>query len=267
MKLFLFIVFFMLSLGYISSAAYLPKSGEKDPYASKNKCLSVSNDLDLLEDRYNEIISKNDYDVGSLYCRGVVKIELGKYKEAIADFTKIIEKAPSQRAYIGRADAWRKIGETVKSDLDISNAFKITGSAKGYYLSAKFLQSIGRYRDAIVDYKKSISLDSERTVSLIDLAWLYATCENKPIRNGSEALNLAMKVINKTGEEITTPGQYATLAAAYAELSDFVNARIFMKKAIDKYKTIHHSNSQYYDTMMSNFKKNKAWREPSFPDR
>lgn len=227
-----------------------------------DKCLSDLGNIQNAEKEYDDILNLNPSDKIALYCRGLVRGERGSYQEAVDDFTTLIEIEPTVEGYLGRADAWLELGEDEKAELDLSNAFKAPGNARGYYISAIMLQSMARYQDAIIDYKKSIEIEPDRISSMTDLAWLYATCEDASSRDGVESLNLARRVIVR----IDGPKESATLAAAYAELGDFDNARLFQEKAVTEAKTIYGSDRiQYFQDMLDKFNVDEAWREPIFP--
>lgn len=225
-------------------------------------CLIDFENLQNAEKKYSDVLNKNPLDIEGLNCRGMIRVERDMYKKAIADFTKLIEIAPNAKTYLNRADAWRRLGEIEKSDIDIANSSKVSGTSGGYYVSANLLQSIEKYHDAIIDYERSIEIKPDKINAINDLAWLYATCEEKVFRDGSKALNLAQKVMIK----INGPQQYATLAAAYAELGDFENARLFQEKAVVKAQDIYGSEAiQYFHDMLDTFHANEPWREPAFP--
>ena len=122
---------------------------------------------------------------------------------------------------------------------------------------------MGRIHDAIIDYKKSIEMKPDKITAINDLAWLYSTCEDEAFRDGHEALYLAQQVINRLD---IIPRYNSTLAAAYAELGDFENARLFQEKAVMKAKDLYGSEDiQYYYDMLDKFYANEPWRESDFP--
>jgi len=80
----------------------------------------------------------------------------------------------------------------------------------------------GHYEKAAADFNETIQMDPNYENAYNDLAWLLATCPQASIRDGKRAVELAMKAC-----ELSAWKDYAatdTLAAAYAETGDFVNA-------------------------------------------
>jgi tetratricopeptide (TPR) repeat protein len=56
-------------------------------------------------------------------------------------------------------DELTESGETEKATLEMAKAFRSQGTASGYYASAKLLQDIGKYQEAIYDFEKAIELN------------------------------------------------------------------------------------------------------------
>jgi tetratricopeptide (TPR) repeat protein len=80
----------------------------------------------------------------------------------------------------------------------------------------------GLIADAIGYYEKALRLSPESIPAQNNLAWLLATSVNSEIRNGTKALELASEANRLSGEK--NPLVLRTLAAAYAELGQFLNA-------------------------------------------
>jgi tetratricopeptide (TPR) repeat protein len=80
----------------------------------------------------------------------------------------------------------------------------------------------GLIADAIGYYEKALRLSPESIPAQNNLAWLLATSVNSAIRNGTKALELASEANRLSREK--NPLVLRTLAAAYAELGQFLNA-------------------------------------------
>jgi Flp pilus assembly protein TadD len=110
-------------------------------------------------------------------------------------------------------------------------AEKITPNDPDLQFTLGYLCSLNNQpRDAIMHYRKSLSITPSQPVVLNNLAWLLATLPDDSLRNGKEAVELAEKANVLTGgKNVIILG---TLAAAYAESNRFNDAIATAQKAI-----------------------------------
>lgn len=157
-----------------------------------------------------------------------------------------------------RARKFSNEGQVEKAKIELAKMSKLRGTANGYYTSAKILQSIGHYRDAINDYYKAISINAKMVYAIRELAWLYATCVDDEIRDGEKALQLSNKAISF----YKSPSNYISLAAAYAELENFKLAVLFQKNAIEMALDIGDESSiDHYQKILKSYQSKIPWRE------
>jgi Zn-dependent protease len=88
----------------------------------------------------------------------------------------------------------------------------------------------GNWRVAIDDYREALRLQPKLASAHNNLAWLLAVCPVDALRNGQEAVEHATWACNATGW--SKPNCLGTLAAACAEISDFVEAVRWHKRAL-----------------------------------
>lgn len=84
------------------------------------------------------------------------------------------------------------------------------------------------YAKAIADYNEAIQLNPKLASAYNNRAWIWATCPGEQYRDGQKAVESAHLAWELSGEEITS--YLSTLAAAYAELGDFVKAVEWQEK-------------------------------------
>ena len=88
----------------------------------------------------------------------------------------------------------------------------------------------GEWQKAIDDYREALRLQPKLPFAQNNLAWLLAACPVDALRNGQEAVEHATGACNVTGW--SNPSCLGTLAAASAEVGDFVQAVRWQKRAL-----------------------------------
>jgi hypothetical protein len=91
------------------------------------------------------------------------------------------------------------------------------------------LNKAGKYAEALQVCREAVRLDPNDPGALSTLAWSLATNRKPELRNGREAVQLASKAVELTGQQ--KPVFIGTLAAAYAEDGQFAKAVEMAKKA------------------------------------
>ena len=107
--------------------------------------------------------------------------------------------------------------------------------------------SLKYYDKAKGAYEKSLSIASDNPKVLNNLAWLYATCEDKKIRNAGLAVKLAEKAVKIEG----TPQILDTLAESYYGAGRYKEAVETGKKAI----LTAGPDKSYYEKQLAKFMK------------
>lgn len=83
------------------------------------------------------------------------------------------------------------------------------------------LIGMGKPSEAVAHWKKALETDPHDLNAQSNLAWVFATCPEREMRDGARAVQMAKDVINRGG---ATPVLLRTLAAAYAEAGRFPEA-------------------------------------------
>ena len=87
------------------------------------------------------------------------------------------------------------------------------------------------YDKAAADYEQAIKTSPRYATAYNNLAWLKATCPVDRLRNGEQAVKLAIAACELS--EWKDPNICGTLAGAYAEAGDFDAAVKYETKAIE----------------------------------
>ena len=100
--------------------------------------------------------SQTSYDY---FNRGLAKIELGDYRGAITDFTKVIELKPKDIfAYDIRGSAKIELGDYRGAINDYSKAMQLDPNEQRYLVRGIYKSKLGDKRGAITDYSKATEL-------------------------------------------------------------------------------------------------------------
>jgi tetratricopeptide (TPR) repeat protein len=167
---------------------------------------------------------------------GKALVLVGRPDEAAENFQAALKLAPHF------ADAHHHIGDLLstggKLDAAIAHyrrALELQPrSAETHNAIAGALAATGRPRDAIAHFNRALELRPDYPLACNNLAWLYVTCPDPQLRNGPEAVRLAKRAVELTGEK--DPSMLDTLAAAHAETGKLPEAIATAEKALEQAK-------------------------------
>src|SRR5262249_36625045 len=112
---------------------------------------------------------------------------------------------------------------------------------------------------ALDDYAASIKLLPDYFLSHRNKAFLRAACPQAELRDGTEAVALALKSIELNTTSFQSWQDYETLAAAYGEVGDFEKAKEAQRKAIDLAKP---QLKVFYREQLQLYESGKPYRTP-----
>lgn len=141
-------------------------------------------------DDFDRLVDLNPGEVKALVLRAQFRQECGDYEGAIGDSTTALLLRPRNAALIG----WR------------AAVYQLTGD-------------IGT---AVTEYERCLELDPDNAFALANLAVALSTCSDSTVRDGRRALDLALRACAVVSD--SKDWALAALAAAYAELGDFLRA-------------------------------------------
>jgi protein O-mannosyl-transferase len=197
-------------------------------------------DLQKAVGYYENAVRVNQFFYGAHANLGTTYLNLNRVDEAIAEYRKAIELSTAKSAdspvYHGmlalcllRKGTPESLDEAVA---EARNAIELTPrNSELHGILASCLFRKGKSYDALEELRKAFQLNPNNPVTMNDLALTLATNPDSSIRNGEEALQLALRAATMTGEQ--DPGVLRTLAAAYAETGRFPEALQTASKALD----------------------------------
>jgi Flp pilus assembly protein TadD len=139
--------------------------------------------------------------------QGLPHVELSQVLMAQGRWTEAAEEASAA------------IGAVRKGDLHIALVCK--GQA---------MTGLRRYPEAAQSFREAVALRGDDRLAVTNLAWLLATCPQEGVRNGSEALSLAHRGCELSGN---SSNSLDVLAGAQARCGRYDEAVATMRKAVE----------------------------------
>jgi tetratricopeptide (TPR) repeat protein len=172
-------------------------------------------------DHYTAQINKSPRDANLYNSRGLIWSARGEWEVAIGDFSEAIRHNPRHHvAYANRGIAWRNAKNFDKAISDYTEALRISPK-NAMVLNNRGIayRYKGQFGKAIADFQHAIDISPKHAGAHNSLAWLYATCPEASVRNGTQAVESAKRACELTSWKSAEAVE--TLAAAYAETGDF----------------------------------------------
>lgn len=256
--------------------------------------LESEGQLDQAIEHYRKALKINP-DYADAQCNlGAILTDQGKYDEAIQllqsalkskpDFAEahynlgnaLIGKGQTYEAALQYAEAVRLKPDYMEAHFNLGNVFfqqKQWSRALEQFAVAARLQPnfagtqirmamvwehMGNGRKAATHYRAALRIEPQSIISLQGLAWILATDPDPTVRNGTEAVHLALTAV-KQG---TNPSVWDTLAAAYAEVGQFSEALSASQKAINLAKDDGYTNMVVgMEVRMQLYEQNRPFHE------
>ncbi len=175
---------------------------------------------------------------------GLSLVELGRPEEAIEQFNHVLRLSPDEpTAHFNLALALTRLGRGVPAIAALERCEELDpDDPKVLYRLARLLLGEGRYEQAIDRYRRGVAVAPEFAGFTNGLAWMLATCPQAELRNGTEAVALAVSTWERSPK--ADPSLLDTLAAAYAECGRFEEAVAAADKALALVQTPQHAHSK-----------------------
>jgi tetratricopeptide (TPR) repeat protein len=237
----------------INRAVYLQKRGRyEESIAQWRKVLELGQDEEMAHSNLGSLLLLTGHrDEAGMHLRKAAEMKLRKALETDAG------SAPSHNSLgrvlleSGRVDdamaQWQKALE-IKPDYAQAHA----GLGDALYARGKIAGALAHWRDAI-------RLRSNDLATVQKAAWVLATCPDASIRNGGEALALAVRAVGLSGQN--DPQTLDTLAAAYAEAGQFEAAAETARRALALAAPENQQQAEALKARIALYEANKPFRE------
>lgn len=173
---------------------------------------------------YTEAIKLDNGFLPARYSRADTYEAMGRYDLARRDFTAVIRMAGSNvRAYLGRARANNKLGNPGLALEDLDRALALSpANEQAYIVKGSILTQMAQYDKLIEHWQSAMRVRCDWPEALRSLAWILATHPEESRRDDAQAMALAERACELTGNR-DAPALDAA-AAAYAEAGLFDKA-------------------------------------------
>jgi tetratricopeptide (TPR) repeat protein len=206
---------------------------ETNSLAIHNRAVTLAQleDFDSALSDFDRVIDLNPGLAVAYRNRAELLAAHGSMEEAVEDYTRAIEGSPEDAELLrARAHAWQYLGEFDRALEDLNLAIQSAPEPQSYVQRGNLMASQCKFDEALSDFQRALSIDSNLLEGNRSLAWLQATCPVDRIRDAEQAL-----VAGQRAAKLAAADDYLTLdvlAAAQANAGHFDEAIATQQQAI-----------------------------------
>jgi tetratricopeptide (TPR) repeat protein len=184
-----------------------------------------------------------------------------EYAQAISDYNEVTKLDPHDVAcYENRSKAWSALDEHELAIADLNEAIRLNpGNLENYRARARAWTTQHHYEQALDDYDRILKVAPDDAAAHNGRAWIWATCPDEKLRSGTRAIAEATRACILTRWEDAY--DLGTLAAAYAEAGDFLNAVSWQTRALERFAQ-DDAGLEDHRRRLALYQERKPWHEP-----
>jgi tetratricopeptide (TPR) repeat protein len=192
---------------------------------------------------------------------GIALMQKGDPSRAEAELREALRLNPGDREseynlalVLNRQEKWSEAAELFAKTVDPNST-----DPNAHYQFAVALAHSQKTQDALSQYASALLLQPDFPDALDGLSWILSTNSDPKFRNGAEAVRMAQRACELTGEK--DPEKLKTLSAAYAEAGRFDDAVASAQRAHELAGAAGRTDlARECERMLESFKAAKPWR-------
>jgi tetratricopeptide (TPR) repeat protein len=194
-----------------------------------------------------------------------IAVQEKRYADAIVDMERLVQANPENRMLLLQLGSFYQMDNRPKKALRIADRMVKADPSdwQALRLRGDIQLALGSHAQAIEDYNaaiENISKDEDDYSGVLNnLSWVLSTSPDDSVRNGTRALELALKACELT--KYSEPHILSTLAAAYAEAQQFDKAKEWATKAVELGRQESHGQIEQLEQELKSYEEGKPWRE------
>ena len=182
----------------------------------------------------------------------------GKMDEAIAGLESARKTAPGDQTLMLQLGVYYSANKQLREAIETFDTLLGEDAKNWQALRSRgdAHQGVGDLAKALADYNGALELQPNDTNLLNNLSWLLSTAPDDSLRDGSRAMELALKACELT--EYNQAHILSTLAAAHAEQGDFKTAIEWSEKSVA---LSEEALKSQLTKELDSYKESKPWRD------
>lgn len=234
---------------------------DERPYLLRASVHHQKKDYDKAISDYTQALNRNPADAETLCNRGVCFAAKDEEDKAIADFDRAIKAEPKNAmGWQLRGSVYSEQGKKEEALSDFKQAMTIDPNNASTYLFRAQLYLVEKEPElALSDMEEAMRRAPDRSGITNDYAWTLATNPKDAVRDGRKAVEYAKKACHLS--DYKHAPTLDTLAAAYAEAGDWVEAVKWQQEALTLAAEKHPADVQGMKERLEMYKMKKPFRE------
>ncbi|MFT5110024.1 MAG: tetratricopeptide (TPR) repeat protein, partial [Pseudoalteromonas tetraodonis] len=190
-------------------------------------------------------------------------VEQGDLRKAAEQLEAILADRRDDFESLAQLGKFRtKLGEVDEAIAHYRESLALQSHPETHSELAGLLRDQGKAAEAMPHYRAVLEARPEDPLAANNLAWVLATHPAEAQRNGKEAVRLAERACEITGEKI--PPLLGTLAAAHAEAGEFEKAVAVGRRAVEAAREFSKEEmATRLEERLKLYRAGKAYRDPT----